>query len=302
MAKQVVFVIGATGSIGAATVTELALANVEKYGDKFDIRAGVRNPEKADKLKALPGVSVVQAEMGPDKNLVETFKGVHTLFINTPGATNRGPLTIATAEAAKSAGVKHLVVVSGVSASSSGPKSDSLTHQWIEIESAIKQLGVPYTFLRLPWFMDNFFGLAGEIKSKSSISSPADPTKPFICIVVKDAGSAGAEVLADPSKHVNKAYSMISNCISYGDLAAAFSEALGREIKYVRMSYEDARKMFLGMGLQEWQVDVFADFYKAVDSGMLAVTGSDADDIANITGKKPTDLKTWVSMVAGAFK
>ena len=305
MAKQVVFVIGATGSIGAATVTELALANVEKYGDKLDIRAGVRNPEKADKLKALPGVSVVQAEMGPDKNLVETFKGVHTLFINTPGATNRRPLTVATAEAAKSAGVKHLVVVSGVS---TGPmheeltKSSNLTHQWIEIESAIKQLGVPYTFLRLPWFMDNFFGLAGEIKSKSSISSPADPTKPLTCIVVKDAGSAGAEVLADPSKHVNKAYSMISDCISYGDLAAAFSEALGREIKYVRMSYEDARKMFLGMGLQEWQVNIFVDFYKAVNSGMLAVTGSDADDIANITGKKPTDLKTWVSMVAGAFK
>ena len=47
MAKPVVFVIGASGLIGSATVQALSA----KYSDKVEIRAGVRNPDKADKLK-----------------------------------------------------------------------------------------------------------------------------------------------------------------------------------------------------------------------------------------------------------
>ena len=47
MAKPVVFVIGASGNIGSATVQALSA----KYSDKVEIRAGVRNPDKADKLK-----------------------------------------------------------------------------------------------------------------------------------------------------------------------------------------------------------------------------------------------------------
>ena len=47
MAKPVVFVIGASGNVGSATVRVLSA----KYSDKVEIRAGVRNPDKADKLK-----------------------------------------------------------------------------------------------------------------------------------------------------------------------------------------------------------------------------------------------------------
>ena len=108
MAKPVVFVIGASGNVGSATVQVLS----SKYADKVEIRAGVRNPDKADKLKSLPNVSVVQAEMGDKEKLTRTLKGVHTLYIVTPGVENRAQLTIATAQAAKDAGVKHLLVVS----------------------------------------------------------------------------------------------------------------------------------------------------------------------------------------------
>ena len=42
MAKPVVFVIGASGSVGSATVQALSA----KYSDKVEIRAGARNPDK----------------------------------------------------------------------------------------------------------------------------------------------------------------------------------------------------------------------------------------------------------------
>ena len=105
--KPVLFVIGASGNIGKATLGALSA----KYAEKFNIHAGVRNPGKSEELSKLPGVSVVQAEMGNDK-LKETLKGVDALYIVTPGAENRAPLTLATAQAAKVAGVKFLLVVS----------------------------------------------------------------------------------------------------------------------------------------------------------------------------------------------
>ena len=54
--------------------------------------------------------------MGAKDELVGTFAGVNTLYINTPGVENRAELAVATAEAAKEAGVKHVVVVSVPSA------------------------------------------------------------------------------------------------------------------------------------------------------------------------------------------
>ena len=294
MAKPVVFVIGATGNIGSATVTALS----SKHADKLDIRAGVRNPDKADKLKGLAGVSVVQAEimMGCKEKLVGTFKGVRALFIVTPPTENRDQLVIPTAEAAKEAGVEHVAFISSpLTETNSG-------HQLKEVEMKIKQLGVAYTFFYLSFFFENNFGFKDTIQGQSSLFGPVDPTKPFTSVAVGDAGKAAAAVLADPSKHANKTYKIISDRHTFGDVAAAFSEALGKQVNYVRVPYEAAKQAFLGMGYQEWQVDGIMELYKMIDNGSPVTNQADVSDYTQITGEQPTDLKTWVGQVAGAFK
>ena len=163
MGKPVVFVIGATGYVGTATLHALSA----KYRDQVEIRAGVRNPDKADKLKGIAGVSIVQAEMGSNDKLVQTLAGVNALYIVTPGAENRAELTIATAEAAKKAGVKYVVVVSVLMAD----LTDTIFgRQLKEVEDKISKLGVPYTFLRLPPFVDNYWAFKDPIVGQSSIS------------------------------------------------------------------------------------------------------------------------------------
>ena len=218
--KPLVFVIGATGLIGTATLTALA----EKYADKVEIRAGVRNPDKADKLKAIAGITIVKAEMGEKDELVNTFKGVNALYIVTPGTQNRAELTLATAEAAKQAGVKAVVVVS----SSMAVLTDTLFgRQFGEIEDKISKLGVPYTILRLPYFAENHWGFKDSIIGQSSIHSPVDPTKPFSVIVSEDAGKAAAVILGDPTKHANKTYDLVSDQQTLDAVTEGFSKALG---------------------------------------------------------------------------
>ena len=241
----------------------------------------------------------MQAEMGDNEKLVETFKGVDTLFIVTPGTENRAALTIATAKAAKSAGVKHLVVVSVATAE----LTDTVFgRQLSEIEEAIKKLGIAYTLLRLPLFIENYFGFKDTIQGQSTVFAPVDPTKPYTPVAVGDAGKAAAVVLADPSKHINKIYNINSDRHTFGDVAATFSEALSKEVKYVQVPYDAAKQALSKMGIPEWQADGGLELYRLINSGSPATNYHDTSDFTTLTGEKPTDLKTWVSQVAGAFK
>ena len=294
MAKLIVFIIGASGQIGSATVRALST----RFSDKVDVRAGIRNPDKADKIKGIKGVTVVRAEMGVKGELVNTFKGVDALYIVTPPTENRAELAITTAEAAKEAGVKHILVVSGCSADIS---NTVLGEQYTEMEVGISKLGVSYVFLRLPWFLENFLSHKATIQESSQFYLPVDPTKHLSSVVVEDAGVASAVILADPKKHASKTYNIVSGRHTVGDVAAAFTEALGKEVKYVCVQYEDIKKVFVRAGMPQWRVDGMLDYFRLVDNGSKGADLPDIDDFERITGKQPTSLKEWVAKVKDAF-
>ncbi|KAL5481913.1 hypothetical protein EMCRGX_G022188 [Ephydatia muelleri] len=278
MAKPVVFVIGASGNVGAATVTALSA----KYADKVEIRAGVRNPEAADKLKGLNGVTLVAAEMGGDREkLVTTLRGVDALFIVTPGTKDRAELAISTAEAARDAGVE---------VSSGCQRADGRSD-----EHRLR-------FLRLPLFVENYWGFKDTIKGHSAFYSPVDPDKPFTPVVVSDAGNAAAAILSNPIAHANQTYNLVSNRHTFKDVAASFSEALGREVKYVHVPYEAAKQSLLQMGFQDWQVDGIFELDKLIDSGSHVTNQEDLTHYTKITGEKPTELKSWIASVKAAFQ
>ena len=298
MSKPVVFVIGASGNVGSATVQALA----EKYATKVEIRAGARNPEKADKLKIIFGISVVKAEMGSPE-LKTTLRGVDTLFIVTPGVENnlKAELVISTAKSAKEAGVKHQVIVSVPTAADSH-RDSLLGRGFNEIETSVKALGVTYTILRLPMFYENYFGFKDTIKGEGAIFWPADPSKKFCAAPVGDIGKAAAAILVNPAKHANKTYTIVSDHHSYGDLAAAIGEVLGKTVTYNRISYDAAKQAFLGMGLPEWQVGLFMEFVKLLDNEDPVICVTNATDYNLITGEHPTSLKAWVNQVKEAFE
>ena len=295
MSKPVVFVIGASGNVGSATVKTLSA----KHAGRVEIRAGVRNPDKADSLKSLTGVRVVKAEMGSSE-LETTLKGVAALFIVPPSTEDRAELSIATAASAKKAGVPHTLVVSIPPAQQ---RDSEFGRQFKKMETGIKALGIQHTFLRIPRFVENYFVFFKEtIKNEGKMYAPIDPTKPFVSVVVADAGNAAASILVDPANHANKVYHIISDLHTYGDVAAAFEEALGKKVTYNRVSYKDTKELFVGFGLLEWQAEGVMELFHLVDrgdTGMDLITG---DDYQKITGEQPTKLKAWVAQVKDAFQ
>ena len=294
MSKPVVLVIGATGNVGSATIKILSA----KYAERVDIRAGVRNPDKAEKLKSLAGVTVVKAEMGSTE-LETTLRGVNTLFIVTPGVENRPELAIATASSAKKAGVKHQVIVSVLTADN---LDTIFGKQFHKLETDVKALGVSYTFLRLPFFVDNFWAFKDSIKGASAIYNPVDPTKPLSPVLVADVGNAAAAILVNAATHASKTYNIISDRFTYGDVAAALGEALGKTVTYNRVSYDDAKKAFMGMDFPEWQVGGVLELFKLMNAGDPIISTTDVGDYKKITGEEPTSLKTWAAQVKAGFE
>ena len=296
MSKPTVFVLGCSGSIGSATVRALS----RKYSDTLNILAGTRDTtsEKVASLRSLPGVTILHADMNNKEGLRDLLTGVTSLFIVTP--TNGFRLAIGAAEVAKASGVKHILTVSVLTVE----LTDTIYgKQYGELESSVKHLQIPYTFIRLPPFVDNYWAYKRPIQQNSSFSTPADPTKPFSAVVVEDAGKAAAAIMAEPEKHYGKTYKLISNRHTLNELAAAFSQALGKNVKYERISYNDCRRRLVEVvGFSEEDADGILEIYRLTDEECPMVDDPEMSHFNQITGEKPTSLKEWVTEVTPAFK
>lgn len=142
------------------------------------------------------------------------------LYINTPPTENRVQLTISTVELAKKAGVKHVAVASMTTAD----LTDTIFgRQFNEIEEKIPKLGIPYTFIRLPRFMENYLGYKDTVVNQGAVYGPADPEKKSPAIAVEDGGKALAAILVNPSSYANDTIDIISNYHSFNDLVQGFS-------------------------------------------------------------------------------
>ncbi|EDQ84454.1 uncharacterized protein MONBRDRAFT_12808 [Monosiga brevicollis MX1] len=289
-----VAIAGTSGYVGQATVQAFA-----KAFPKVTVKAGVRDPsaEKAQSLKAGDNIQLTKIDMNDAENMKAEFKNADAVYIITPGHIDRTKITIGAIDAAKAAGAKYIVVVSFPTA-----HSDSCFGKQIgPVEDHLKASGVAYAILRLPMFIDNFWGLAAGIKGDNKIYAPVKPEAAYCPIAVEDIGLASATILANPEKHQNKIYTLTSaKNISHAEIAKVFSDALGRQIDYVQVPYEAAQKAFMDIGLPEWQAAGVMELYKYVDAGDKMVT-TPTSDFKDITGNDPKGFKEWLEPVKGAF-
>src|SRR3954470_22430320 len=142
---------GAGGQLGGSVLNEL-LARGAKTSD---IVAVTRTPEKLAGFAA-KGLTVRAGDFDAPAGLAAAFKGIDTLLIIPtsdlrPGM--RSPQHKAAINAAKAAGVRHIVYVSTVAAR---PGQDLLQSHH-DTEQAIYASGLAWTILRMGMYFENLF-------------------------------------------------------------------------------------------------------------------------------------------------
>ena len=149
---KLIVVTGATGQQGGATARHL-------LAQGWRVRAFVRDPIKpAAQELAAKGAELVQGDLDDRASLDRALSGAYGAFSVQTFMGPEGPIGEARqgmvlADAAKAAGIQHLVYTSvgGAERKSGLPHFES---KW-QIEEHIRSLGLPATILRPVFFMEN---------------------------------------------------------------------------------------------------------------------------------------------------
>ena len=282
-------VIGGTGNTGRAVVAAL-----QKKG--ADFRCLVRDTAKA--TETLGGdVELVEADTGDPDSIEAGLAGCDKLFLLTGHSPAMQEQQINTIEAAKRAGVSHVVKLSGGDAVATPDCPSKIGQAHYHIEEALKASGLEWTILRPGLFMQNFLNMAGMVKGQGKIMMPVPADVEAGMIDVRDTGDVAAAVLTGDG-HNGQSYFLASANRTPGDVAAVLSAELGREIAFVEVPLEGAVGAMKERGMPDWLIDHQAGVMGLFASGVLAQTN---DNIEQISGHPARTLEDFVKDHAGAF-
>ncbi|MBN1208795.1 MAG: SDR family oxidoreductase [Myxococcaceae bacterium] len=279
-----IFVTGATGTIGSSTVKAL-----KAKGARFKV--GARSPDKARAL----GVEAVAFDWEKPETFGPALQGVEKVFLLTPIAEKQAEYAQALVDAAKKAGVKHIVKLSvmGVDAE----PGIALGRQHRAAEKAIKDSGIAWTMLRPTFFMENFVNYYGADPKKDATVYLAHGTGKACWVDGRDVGEVAAEVLTGKG-HEGKAYDLTGpEALGDDEVVAILGEALGRKYTYVAVPEEAARKALADMGAPQWMVDGYAELDMLIRNNWVATP---ANGVKEVLGRPARSFKEYAKELAAS--
>src|SRR5579871_534734 len=233
-----VFVIGATGTTGSATVRALRAAGA-------DVVAGVRSADKAGPLTEL-GAVVKPVNMEDVAGMQAAMRGSDRLFLVTPASDSTVALTASIVEAAKAAGVRHVAKLSGLNVGNGPRFAFGKWHR--DAEKVIEASGLDWTFLRPNAFMQNFFGNAQSVKQQGIYFSPFGST-PISFVDARDIADVAAKVLTTDG-HGGKSYNLTGpKAITNEEVSRHLSTAAKKQVSCVPVTLDQLREALIGHGM-----------------------------------------------------
>lgn len=161
-----------------------------------------------------------------------------------------------------------------------------------KIEKLIRRSGIAYTFIRPSYFMQNLTTtLNDDIVRHHRLFLPAGQA-PFLWVDVADIGRAIAVVLADHTRHQNRAYIITGDeLLTFGQVSKLLSERIGYVVRFespnpVRYYFTKRREgMASGLILVMILLHFVPRFQKPPPI---------SSDFASLTGRPPNTLAHFI--------
>jgi uncharacterized protein YbjT (DUF2867 family) len=273
-----ILITGATGNVGTELVHRLHAAGSV-------LRAAVRDPKTAHARLGVP-ITYVPFDFEAPGTFDEALRGVSQLFLVRPPAITDTRATIAPfITAARRAGVEQIVFLSLLGAE----HNRFVPHH--AIEEAIQLSGVPWTFLRASFFMQNLSTThRAALRERSEIEVPAGSGRTSF-IDVRDIAEIAATVLRS-SGHDRQAYPLTgADALTYTTVAQIMTEELGRRIVYPALSALTFTRRMRQRGYEWGFVLVMLAIYTTARLGLAATVTPDA---ARLLGRAPRSMRDFV--------
>jgi NAD(P)H dehydrogenase (quinone) len=284
MANQpTLLVTGASGHLGRRAVELLLEAKAGK------IVAGTRDPSKIADLAA-KGAEIRKVDFD-DAALFDAFKGIDRLLListdalDTPG--KRLTQHKAAIEAAKKAGVKHIVYTSMPKPEPGSPIPFAPDHYGTE--QALEQSGIGWTVLRNGWYQENLFHSLPQVLASGKWFSAAGDGK-VAHVSREDAAYAAASALAK-EPNGNARYDITgAELLTTNEIAKLASDATGKPIEVVNVTDEQLTQGMIAAGMPAFLAPVFASFDTNTRKGNIAIASG---AVRELTGRAPRSLKQF---------
>lgn len=164
-------------------------------------------------------------------------------------------------------------------------------------EAAIRNMGIPFTFVRPTGFMSNLLAWAHSIRTESVVrSSTADGRRPFIH--PEDIASVCLAALLNDEYTGETLPITGPESLTFAEVTAIISEAIGRPLSYQVISDEQARERYSRISGSQEETEAHVALWRAIREGRLAAT---TDRVERILGRKPIALRQWASENVRSF-
>lgn len=286
-----ILITGATGNIGTEVIKYLS-----QFNASHTIIAGVRDIEKSKNVfKSYPWLQYVHFDFEDQGTFAEALKGVDRIFLlRPPHISDIERYFVPLIEAINRSGVREIVFLSVQGAE----KSKVIPHN--KIERLIVSSGLDYVFLRPSYFMQNLTTtLNSDIRSKRQIVLPAGKAV-FNWIDIENIGEVAAILLDKFIGHKNQSYELTgTENENFETVVSLINGSIKNRILYNNVSpfkFYNIKKregMVSGMIIVMILLHFLPRFQKPPRI---------SDFYERLTGKKPTDLKSFIEREKAIFE
>jgi uncharacterized protein YbjT (DUF2867 family) len=282
-----ILVTGATGHIGSELVRLLA-------DQGAPARALVHSPDKAAPIQRL-GLETALGDFEEPDTLDVAMKGCDQLFLLSPPSPRQPQQEQHVIDAARRAGVAHVVKQSVPWA---GPDAPVVFSRWHgQVEQHLAQSGLAYTLLRPSSFMQNFLMSAQQVADQGLLYGMFGEGR-VAFIDTRDIAAVAAELLTSPG-HQGASYTLTGpEALSAAEVAERLSAATGRQVRLVDVGADAFRQALAGAGMPGWLVDGVVEGNTMLAAGHAATV---TDEVARLTGRPPRTFAQFAADHRVAF-
>ena len=218
------------------------------------------------------------------------------LLVSAVAFTDRLKQHLNVIEAAKEAGVRHIIFTSIQRKAVASLVISMVTESDIATEEALKASGLDYTILHNALYLDALSMIIGDRTLEDGVRVPGG-TGSGAMVARRDLADANANILAGTG-HENRSYTLGgSRSFSFADIAKALGDIAGKRVEYIDTPVDEFVAAKVALGFPPAAAGFLAEWAQAIAVGEYAeVTG----DLERLIGRKPVDYLDFLAREIGA--